>query len=425
MANQLVKFDQAQLATLNKVASECSLAIREAGNNISGALAVAEAMHQLRQLITPQMLTAVAALQNTAIGYMTDRGSNKGKDGQALTYSPDELRDPFIEATVRGFRAVGNEFNIISGRFYGAKAGFERKVRTFPGLSDFSAIYDVEEIANGTAKVQCIATWTMHGEPDGFERRKGKIKGQTFDNRIAVRVNAGMGHDAVVGKAQRKFYAAIYDYLIGAETATPEGDVDEPPVVQDGGKRVNRSSLFDEASGKEERGPDESGQAALVAGYRAKLATISAKSDVSTVAREAGKDGALTASGRGQVMALCSEATKVWPQRIAAGETNGTNGATSPQTEAPRTREPGEDDEPPFNPPSAAEQAAAHKSIDAQDAADMLAGWCDSVKQCNAVLDVQALEDRANELPESVRARFVEFCLERKTAIRGQRGGRR
>ena len=318
--NALVKFDSQELSVLDEVAEECSLAVHEAGNNISGALAVAERMQQLRSLITPQMLNAVSALQNTAIGFMTDRGST-GK-----TYSAEELRDPFIEATVRGFRAVGNEFNIISGRFYGAKAGFERKVKTFSGLTDFSAMYDIEENANGTAKVQCIATWLMNGEPDSFERRKGKVKGQVFDNRIAVRVNSGMGHDAVIGKAQRKFYAAIYDYLIGAVVATPEGEMDDAPLPTS--RRIAKSSIFDAASESNGNGnghgdePDENApQPAEITNYRRKLAGIGQKTEIGGIAREAGQDKLLTKASRATIMQLCSEATKIWPNKIDNGFT--------------------------------------------------------------------------------------------------------
>ena len=326
--NALVKFEPQQLAALDEVAQECSLAVHEAGNNISGALAVAERMQQLRTLITPPMLSAVSALQNTAVGFMTDRGSSKGRDGLPQTYSPDELRDPFIEATVRGFRAVGNEFNIISGRFYGAKAGFERKVKTYPGLSDFTAMYDVEENTNGTAKVQCIATWLMSGQPDSFERRKGKIKGQNFDNRIAVRVNSGMGHDAVIGKAQRKFYAAIYDYLIGAVVATPEGEADDIPIRSTRAK----ASIFDAAteSGGDAVADDNAPQPERIVTYRRRLAAIAQKTDVGGIAREAGQDKELTKASRAEIMHLCTEATKLWPSKVD----NGFTGEFSPPTES-------------------------------------------------------------------------------------------
>jgi hypothetical protein len=311
----LTAFDPKQLALLDEVASQCEIAVREAGNNISGALAVAENMQKLRQLVTPQMLHSLAALQNTSLGFRTDRA--KAKSGPK-EYSPEELRDPFIEATVRGFRAVGNEFNVIAGNFYGAKAGFERKVRTFPGLSNFAAFYDVEETAGGFARVQCVATWVLDGQHDEFTRRKESIKGKPFDNRIRVRVNEGMGYDALLGKAQRKFFAAVWDHLINADTATPEGDPDDIIVDPEAGKSVRRSQLFDDKPVEDPDGPKESAQDDLVDGYRNKLAAIAAKSDVSGIAREAGKDTTLNPRGRAAVMALCSEAMKLWPNRIAA-----------------------------------------------------------------------------------------------------------
>jgi len=310
----LTAFDSKQLAVLDEVASQCDIALREAGNNVSGALAVAENMQRLRQLITPKMLESLAALQGTALGFRTDRRNAKSGPKE---YSADELRDPFIEATVRGFRAIGNEFNIIAGNFYGAKAGFERKVRTFPGLSEFNAFYDVEETAGGFARVQCAATWVLNGRPDQFTRRKESIAGKPFDNRIRVRVNDGMGYDALIGKAQRKFFAAVYDYLINADAATPEGDPDDTIVDPEAGHAMRRAKLFDDKPAPEADSPKEDDQDDLIESYRTRLSAIGARTEVSNVARDAAKDSGLSANGRKSVMDLCAQAHRVWPQKIA------------------------------------------------------------------------------------------------------------
>ena len=384
----IAKFDPKSLVELDTVAAECAMTLEKAGNNISGALAVAENMHRLRQLITPQMLDSVSALQGTPLGFKTDR--TKAKSGPR-EYSPEELRDPFIEATVRGFRAIGNEFNIIAGNFYGAKAGFERKVRTFPGLTDFSAMYDVEEFSGGMAKIQCVATWVIDGQPDEFIRRKGNVKGQVFDNRIRVRINEGMGHDAVIGKAQRKFYAAIYDYLIGAETATPEGDPDDLPLgLPDANKRVRRSDIFDAPTSEPEI--DESQQSASVNAYRVRLSAIGAKSEVSGIAREAGKDSTLTPGAKAQIMAACSEAMKIWPNRIAAvANTEAINANSQPS----------------------------------EDESITVSQWCEEVIQLNTVKECDAaLETVPKNISEAGRKKCLATLDLRKATISGPKQGK-
>jgi len=93
-----------------------------------------------------------------------------------------------------------------------------------------------------------------------------------------------------------------------------------------------------------------------------------------------------------------------------------------------------EEKEPPFSPPTAEEQSEAKEilqreetqtdSRDTEDNAIALENWCREVKQADSVLDVQGLENQAENVPAAVRSRFVEACLERKTEIRKQRGGR-
>ena len=113
-------------------------------------------------------------------------------------------------------------------------------------------------------------------------------------------------------------------------------------------------------------------------------------------------------------MALCSEAMKVWPQRIAAD----LNGAA--QTEAPRTREPGDDSEPPFNPPNQAEQEAARAQLDAEEC---LTEWGDAIAACEDLTACNKLEQESlPSAPQNLRSKILEIILARRTAIRGKRG---
>ncbi len=110
------------------------------------------------------------------------------------------------------------------------------------------------------------------------------------------------------------------------------------------------------------------------------------------------------------------------PAKAADDQQRPTSVAAVSGTPAASDAAPTERPEPPFNPPSESETAAARKILQAEDQAIALGEWCDAVNQADSILDVQALEKRAGELPEPVRAQFVEACLARVKAIRAKRG---
>src|SRR5207248_1658358 len=66
------------------------------------------------------------------------------------------------------------------------------------------------------AVVKCRAEWKQEGTSQVLERE------------FAIRVNSGMGTDAIIGKATRKLYAAICERLSGK--VTPEGEAGEEAI---------------------------------------------------------------------------------------------------------------------------------------------------------------------------------------------------
>ena len=183
-------------------------------------IALAQTMGDLRQLLTPEIMQPVMALMNTSLGFRTDRDPKQfDKNGQPnKPYAVEVVRDVLIEAKLRGFHTVGNEFNIIAGQFYACKNGLRRKVTKFPGLTEFRDLYDVPRIVGDKgALVKCRATWKKDGQADSLETE------------FAVKVNAMMGSDAITGKAERKLLKRVLDRITGMNT--PEGDVDDPIEV--------------------------------------------------------------------------------------------------------------------------------------------------------------------------------------------------
>jgi hypothetical protein len=212
-AKQLVTLD-GRAKQLDKIAVEFSTALAVTDSPFSSAIMLAQGIGALRELLDDGIMREIMKLADSPLGFLTDRGpSARTRDGGPVKpYEISEVRDSIIEAALRGFRCAGNEFNIISGRFYGAKNGLHRKVITFPGVTDFREELGIPKLAGDRgAIVTAGATWIKDGVADKLSRE------------FAIRVNAAMGADAILGKAQRKLYAAVLNRLSGI--STPEGEV--------------------------------------------------------------------------------------------------------------------------------------------------------------------------------------------------------
>jgi len=216
-----------------KVSESIEQAIRECG--ISGiaklpkflqAIRMAQGIAALRQALTDQFVQqALMPLQGTSLGFLTDQDT-KGGYGLAV------VRDCAIEAMLRGFNVVGNEFNIIAGRFYGTRNGFERLVAEFPGMRNLVLQPGVPVIGNEKGGlVPFTATWTLQG----VDMRIDCQQTAAGDFRIPVKVNSGMGADAVIGKATRKMLYRIYQRINGSSYGLTDGEVsDQEPLITTG-----------------------------------------------------------------------------------------------------------------------------------------------------------------------------------------------
>ncbi len=305
-----IRVDQAALTAIQEIVDECSLAVVHGGADFGRTFAMAAAYRQIGDMITEEMMADIMLLQGSPLGFMTDKDTTGG-------YPLETIKQVVIEATLRGFAPVGNEFNIIAGRFYGAKAGFIRKVREFPGIASLEAAPSAPEKAGDVAFVPFVAAWTLNGVAMRLERIKKKLPDQgVIDNRIIVKVNTGLGLDAILGKATRKMYRDIYDLLVGAtigHTAqTPEGEVDDAidvPSTSVGNRRVEQSTLFD---GPADTAPveqeiDVEHQGAIVNEYIEALGGDVTIADVGRIAKGAGVDARLTKESKKQIMDLCTK----------------------------------------------------------------------------------------------------------------------
>lgn len=234
----------ASCAEIERVAQECSLVLAEADGKFERAFLMAAGIQRLRALIGPEEMGPIMALQGTPLGFRTDKDKETNKDG-GYGYPIDVVKEAVIEAVLRGVYPVGNEFNIIAGRCYITKEGYQRKVREYPRLTDLRIMLQIPLMKAGGAVVPCSATWKVNGEPDTVERD------------IPVKVNLGMGVDAVLGKATRKLLASVWQRLTGSLVAEPEGDVDDLPPAE--GPDTGQIHVADLAAGEakpEDRPPE-------------------------------------------------------------------------------------------------------------------------------------------------------------------------
>jgi len=184
------------------------------GGRFSTALAAARMMVDISAALDAAgVREAIMPLIGRPIGIRTDR-DGPGKDGRPqVPYAWAEVKPCVIEAIMRGLPCVGNCWNIIARRCYVTKEGFGLLLRNMKGLR-YSIICGVpENHGDKGCVVDTRIRWT--------------IGGQDHDETVsfAVRLNAGMGADAAIGKATRKARAWLYGTITGSEI--PEGEAED------------------------------------------------------------------------------------------------------------------------------------------------------------------------------------------------------
>lgn len=166
------------------------------------AYMIAEAVGKLKELLTPEYMKPIMYLQNTKLGFRTDKSEG---------YPEHVVRDCLIEAVLYGVQPFGNQFNIIAGNSYITKEGYGHLLLNYSGL-DYKIVPHLPRIKDTSAAVVMRIEWKING---------GDWQKEEID--FAIRVNKMMGADAVIGKATRKARKWLYDKLTGVES--PDGDV--------------------------------------------------------------------------------------------------------------------------------------------------------------------------------------------------------
>lgn len=196
LADEVAKIDQIAAGYRSELAS-----LGE-NNRFQLALLTAQAMSEISNALTPELMQPMLSLQGSKIGFRTDK-----------QYNADTIRTALIEAIMIGVYPVNNEFNVIAGNCYVTKEGLTRLLRQYPGLTSLRINLGVPKMLSGGAIVECSAEWKIKGQPDSIECE------------IPIKVNNAMGADAILGKAERKLKARIYAQITGSEIG--DGEVED------------------------------------------------------------------------------------------------------------------------------------------------------------------------------------------------------
>ena len=192
--------------------NEVSLVVNQ--KNIEGfqmAISVARGMARLNSMITDYYMKEIMPLQNTSLGFKTDK-----PEGYPLAVAKKCL----MEAVLWGVQPWGNQFNIIASNMYITGEGFTYLLKKVSGLW-YEIIAGIPKIGDKSAEVEMTINWSLNGGTK--EQRK-----LTF----VVKVNSYMGADAVIGKAKRKSKCWLFNTLNDVEIVDADADELKQEVIQ-------------------------------------------------------------------------------------------------------------------------------------------------------------------------------------------------
>jgi hypothetical protein len=186
----------------------------------------AYAIETITNLLTQEYIDKIKFLQNKKIGFLTD--STTG-------YQEDTLKNCIVEALMSGLEITGNQFNIISAKVYDTQEGYTHLLKTrVPDLKEYDINYSIPKLEDGKTVVETEIEWIL---------QNGTIFKKT--KKFPIKVNANMGTDAILGKAERKAKKWLYEKLTGV--ITRDGDIQDIPhtVVSSNTKNSDNSNVVD------------------------------------------------------------------------------------------------------------------------------------------------------------------------------------
>ena len=217
--------------------------IAAAGDVIERAVAVANGLQLCRQLVRDK-LELFKSLAGSQLGFAVD---NPGKTTDA------QYIDAISQALLEGVQPTGNHFAIIAGRYYLQLPGWEARWSKIADEAPDIRLGTIETITDprwddnakrsvpGIARVEAEGFVSVAGQIYEVRYRDNRSATHGMDQRLAIRVNSGMGDDAILGKARARILKALWRIYNGekppsaTEDDTPAGEtvvsVAEPPAI--------------------------------------------------------------------------------------------------------------------------------------------------------------------------------------------------
>lgn len=188
---------------------------------------VANAIGQLKILLTDDYMKPIMALQGNKLGFRSDKDKTGG-------YDVSVVKNCLIEAVLIGLQPTGNQFNIIAGNMYPTKEGCGYLLNNFAGLK-YDIVCGLPKINNEKtgAAVDVSINWTISGNTNE------KIIP------IPIKIDSYASVDSIIGKATRKGRAWLLSNISGVEVT--DGEVEDATAKVIG----SRTKTADEA--EEER----------------------------------------------------------------------------------------------------------------------------------------------------------------------------
>ena len=166
------------------------------------------AIQTLREILDQETMNLFMPLYRSPLGFFADKPDTKNP----APYSWEEVREVLIAALLQGVYPWGREFGIIRANLFIAKEGWRRKVREIPGVTE-ARVIPGRVMTSETEKekrtyCQIFGTWKLNDKVFQLSNSEGK-PGRTFD----IPAGDTTGIDAVIGKAERRAWKAIWEEI--------------------------------------------------------------------------------------------------------------------------------------------------------------------------------------------------------------------
>ena len=240
--NKLAKISKS-LDQIDEVSEELRALVQVDSSLPSHAVRQAASIQILRDLFTSEVMAPVMALQNTPLGFKTDRPGG---------YDTDTVRDVMITAIGRGGQMTLNHTNIIAGNYYATKEQFGTWLDATQGRGNWLVIHGIPQVVRGEKMVKNKQT-QQHTKIEGVIGAKitseirwladGEWKSETLTH--AIKGDDYATADAYNGKADRKCRAWLFGQITGQRVTDSDAeDAREVNLTPEGPQRGEPSDKF-------------------------------------------------------------------------------------------------------------------------------------------------------------------------------------